>query len=891
MIDFNDAAPQGKPSVDWIDQEDLSDALADTADQWVPKLFPRGRRDTDGNWRLANIMGDAPRKSGSCVIAMHGDRAGSWIDFSGGPNAHGGPLSTIKENTGLSGAELFAYARELVGNYIRKPRQRIPVVKDDHRSEVDHILKHCERPIANTLAGAYFRARGIDPPPDGDLGFNGNCTHWQSRSGQPALIALFTYPDGQPTGGIHRVYLKEDGSWHNGKKMLGPTAEGVIRMGQIDNPEFVGVGEGIESTGAGMKIFKVPCGWAAASAGGMSKLADWLREHGPGPVKRMLIFVDRGKAGMRGGEDLLAAAKAIGIEAAMAHPKGSDDLADDLAKRVSGHEHPFHLNGTAALAYPSLDQVNAILVAMPQFDAVALAEAMKTVADRCIGMEQEGQSHAAYVSQLFSYLKREKGFPLDVLKEEFKVARANALRLNRVALDELEEIPDWRAKAFRNLDMTLRPVLYNVMLALKYELDWRRDNGTNIVAMNEFTGFISLCGLAPWERKKSAALLGTMKPWRAWTDADDLEAAAWIQGPGRDIPAGREVVFQGVSMIANENSFHPVRDFLNGLPPWDGRSRLRVLLHSYAGCQPTLINELFGTKFCIGAVARVMRPGCQMDTAIILEGTQGIGKSTFFRILFGDEFFTDQISEFGTKDAALEMRGKWVIELAELDAMGKAETSRIKRFIGQTHDRVRPPYGRQVVECPRQNVFCGTTNENEYLRDPTGARRFWPAEATTLALQRLRDDREQIWAEALYRFRDGESWWLDKEGDVGLAHEEQSLRYQTDAWESVMESHLKGSLSSLRVTIPDMLFHALGLTDKAKWDTQSQRRVGAALRRLGYVLGGRETSGNRDRFYVKKSERQQHSDNQAAAVTIPTEPTQSYIDHVSRDREPGEDDE
>lgn len=896
MYDFNSALPQGSFAVDWIDQDELSDALADTAPDWIPQLFPRGRRDTDGNWRLANIRGEPPRKSGSCVICMSGDHAGSWHDYDGG--AGGGPLSTIKEVTGHSGAELFAYARELVGN--RQRRQRPKRTPRDFTAEINHVLRLSKKPIGDTLAGTYFRARGINPPPEGDLSFNDNTTHWQTGMGRPALIGQFVYPNGaMPTEpGIHRTYLKDDGTWHDGqgaKKMLGASIGGVvIRMGALDKPpEFVGVGEGIESTAAGMQIFNVPVGWATASAGGMDRLAEWLLANRNGcPVKRMAIFIDHGKVGVRVGDALMAACKELGIEAGIAHPKGGDDLADDIHKGCTGHANPFQLIGTAAISYPSLDQVNVAINNMPRFDAAALTQTMRLISDRCVGLEQEGESYEAYVGVLFTAIKRDKGFPLDTLKLEFKTALARARRLNREALDQLEEIPDWRAKAMRNQDQTFKPILHNVALALKHELDWRQSDGTHIVAMNEFTGFISLRGIAPWERKRSAAMLGKLKSWRNWTDDDDLQTTFWVQGPGRDISAGRDVCFMGVQMIAGENSFHPVRDFLESLPPWDRVPRLRGLLPIYAGCDATPINEIFGAKWCIGAVARVMKPGCQMDTALILEGLQGIGKSTFFRILAGEEFFTDQISEFGTKDAALEMRGKWVIELAELDAMGKAETSRIKRFIGQTHDRCRPPYARAVQEQPRQNVFCGTTNENEYLRDPTGARRFWPATANKLDLQKLRNDRDQLWAEALWRFNAGESWWLDNDGDNALASTEQSLRYQSDSWEFVISNYLRNNLTGHHVTIPQILEHALGITEKAKWDRTAQLRVGACLRRLGYALGGREGSGTRERFYILKSEQQKASDIHAAAITVPQQPSQNFMEHSDyedRERNPGED--
>src|SRR5262249_42604988 len=152
------------------------------------------------------------------------------------------------------------------------------------------------------------------------------------------------------------------------------------------------------------------------------------------------------------------------------------------------------------------------------------------------------------------------------------------------------------------------------------------------------------------------------------------------------------------------------------------------------------------SKFLISAVARIYEPGCQADHIIILESDQGEGKSTALRIM-GDPFFTDDLAELGTKDASLATAGVWIIELSELDAMTRADRSRIKSFVSRRVDRYRPVYGRRLVETKRQCVFAGSVNDSEYLKDDTGARRFWPVRCGRIDLDGIRRDKDQLWAE------------------------------------------------------------------------------------------------------------------------------------------------
>ena len=167
-----------------------------------------------------------------------------------------------------------------------------------------------------------------------------------------------------------------------------------------------------------------------------------------------------------------------------------------------------------------------------------------------------------------------------------------------------------------------------------------------------------------------------------------------------------------------------MKAYLQGLL-WDGVERLDRWLSTYLGAEDTDYSRAVGSRWLISAVARIFQPGAKADCCLILEGPQGIRKSTALRTIAG-EYFTDELADLGSKDAAMQTRGVWIIELSELDNLSHAEVARIKAFMSRTTDRFRPPYGMRLVESPRQCVFAGTVNHGTYLRDETGGRRFWP---------------------------------------------------------------------------------------------------------------------------------------------------------------------
>jgi predicted P-loop ATPase len=246
----------------------------------------------------------------------------------------------------------------------------------------------------------------------------------------------------------------------------------------------------------------------------------------------------------------------------------------------------------------------------------------------------------------------------------------------------------------------------------------------------------------------------------------------------------------------------------------------------------------------IAAVARVTEPGCKSDCALILEGPQGLLKSTALKTL-AHPWFTDEIADFGTKDAALQLAGAWIIELPELDSISRPSVSRIKAFMSRTTDRFRPPYGRRVVEQPRQCLFAGTVNGSEYLRDESGGRRWWPIACSNIDIDGLAADRDQLWAEARDRYAAGEPWWLDTDELNFCAAEEQSARFQADPWQEMIEQRVVGQPS---VSVGEVLSF-LGIPKKDLTQAQANR-VSACLKALGWKRKQIRIGGKKQWRYV-----------------------------------------
>lgn len=299
-----------------------------------------------------------------------------------------------------------------------------------------------------------------------------------------------------------------------------------------------------------------------------------------------------------------------------------------------------------------------------------------------------------------------------------------------------------------------------------------------------------------------------------------------------------------IERVARERTFDPVLQYLDALS-WDGTNRIDNWAVRYLGAKDTDFTRAAGAAWLIQAVKRTYEPGCQADYVLVLEGDQGARKTTALKIL-GGRWFTDSIGDTRNKDTYVNLLGKWIVELAELDSMKRAESTSFKAFVTNRDDYFREPYDRHASSHPRRCVFAGSTNEENYLQDPTGARRFWPISVINVDVEALTRDRDQIWAEAVYAMRAGRPCYLDAQQHVEQAKIEQERRYSADEWENVVSEYLSDNgLHS--VTVPTLLLHALKI-DAAKWTRSDQMRVATAMKRLGWERR-KATAPNGQRFW------------------------------------------
>jgi predicted P-loop ATPase len=330
---------------------------------------------------------------------------------------------------------------------------------------------------------------------------------------------------------------------------------------------------------------------------------------------------------------------------------------------------------------------------------------------------------------------------------------------------------------------------------------------------------------------------------RRWTDCDDILLINWLQHEGIGI-SDRAAASAAIA-VARDSTFHPVREYLRGLS-WDGVKRVEGFAEKYLGAAATKYHASVSRCMFIGAVARIMRPGCRSDHMPIMEGDQGAGKSSAISLLF-HPWFTDDLADLGSKDCAMQIRHAWGVEVAELAAMTRGEIEKVKAFVTRTTDRFRPPYERHVIEVPRQNIFIGSTNTDAYLKDETGGRRFWPIRCGAIDLKKIKRDRDQLWAEAAALFNSGAAaWWLIETEDVRQAQEEQASRYQDDAWHEPIASYLEDRNDT---SINEIFLEALQMPEKSKWGQSEQNRVARCLRHLGWERYRRPRKGQERRSW------------------------------------------
>jgi predicted P-loop ATPase len=361
------------------------------------------------------------------------------------------------------------------------------------------------------------------------------------------------------------------------------------------------------------------------------------------------------------------------------------------------------------------------------------------------------------------------------------------------------------------------PIVANALIALRHDPTVRDAFGYDEMLR------------APMLMHQIGVLLGSniIKP-RLLTDTDVTDLQEWMQDAGLKRIA-HQTIRDAVETYARDHAYHPVFNYLEALQ-WDGRPRLDKWLNFCLGAKQTPYAQAIGEMFIVSMVARIFEPGCKADHMLVLEGQQGELKSSACGILAG-EWFSDNLPDVTCgKDVSQHLRGKWLIEVAEMHAMNKAEAALLKSFISRTTERYRPPYGRLEVIEPRQCVFIGTTNQAAYLRDETGGRRFWPLKTGCINLGALERDRDQLFAEAVRQYRRGTAWWPDKQFEREHILPEQEARHEGDAWEEPIRDFIIGVK---RTTIGSVAVSALGFKTE-RLGTADQRRIAAILTTLGW---------------------------------------------------------
>lgn len=370
--------------------------------------------------------------------------------------------------------------------------------------------------------------------------------------------------------------------------------------------------------------------------------------------------------------------------------------------------------------------------------------------------------------------------------------------------------------------------------------------------------------------------------WRAGTplpagmaDRHGGDLSEWLEDEFNGWAPAPELCLSTLMRVAAENAFDTFKDWLRALPDWDGECRLDSWLSQYLGVEDSEYTRAVGAKVLISALARTFQPGAKVDTALVLEGEQGIGKTSAIQALFGagdPSWVASGMAHHESKDAADFLQGPVVVELAEATPLRRADVETLKAFLTRDRDRYRPSYGRLTVDRPRRCIFVATTNQTHYLSDPTGNRRFWPVTCTPVVgdkvdLDGLRAAVPMLWAEALRRYEEGATWHLDERltRHAALAQE---ARVEADGWEETLAQHLEEQ----DITWAGACLDLLNIPVERR-DTKAMRRLAAILRRHGFTQQKTQVRREGTRVYEWHAPRARDRDRDAPdPVPMPVSP-------------------
>jgi putative DNA primase/helicase len=415
----------------------------------------------------------------------------------------------------------------------------------------------------------------------------------------------------------------------------------------------------------------------------------------------------------------------------------------------------------------------------------------------------------------------------------------------------------WRGDLHYKKNGDAHPSLANAMLVFAHDPRW-----AGVLAYDEFVGDIVTRKLPPWPKhfRPAKFTIGD------WTENDVTAAAAWLDTEYEMRGVSTRTAGQALKVISAKTIVHPVREYLSSLN-WDGERRLDTWLCRIVGSEDTPYVRAVAKNFLIGAVARIYNPGAQVDSMPIFEGKQGVRKTSMLRILFSEDWFMSFSATIGDKDSYQVLLKKWGVEFGELDALSRAEVNRVKQYITERTSRYRPSYAAKASDFPRQCVFAGTTNKDQYLRDVTGGRRFWPVVvpgvklpdgSVGIDLDSLTKERDQLWSEAVVRYKKGEAWHFTDVALVRAAETEAKHRQEADIWREPVAAWLteseKGASRRRRgVTTHEVFVGALGglVADLKRSD---EMRIADLLRGLGWESARETRAGCTTRVFRPTNE-------------------------------------
>lgn len=382
----------------------------------------------------------------------------------------------------------------------------------------------------------------------------------------------------------------------------------------------------------------------------------------------------------------------------------------------------------------------------------------------------------------------------------------------------------WLARLARAEKGAVLPTVSNALIILDNDPKLR-----GLLGFNDFTAQYVMCRAPPpTDDGKEAP-----GPWpRPWDKPERALVHSYFERVHSSSFADRTIESAMVA-DASVRPFHPIREWLDTLE-WDGEPRVHFWMNHAFGVPTDAYHTAVAAKTLIAAVRRVRHPGCKFDTIPILEGAQGIGKSTCLKTLFGEQWFTDTLpADIRSRDVHQALQGIWCVEFAEIEHILRADAEAVKAFLSRQEERYFPRFGRALVQRPRQLVFVGTTNLDDFLRDTTGNRRYWPVACKKADPAWVAENREQLWAEACQREADGETIWLDHEDARQQATSQQAQRVADDVWTDTVLDWVALQPST---TVPLVLTDCLKIPIERQ-DKRSEMRVAGILRVNGWTRG------------------------------------------------------